>query len=141
MSRSNADDFVLRGSEGAERLRSALAQPQWRFHRTLPAKAAALMYYLCVGHPYIDGNKRMALVASEYFLNGNQHVFAATHSEAAALARGLASGCISPEFNRRFFAQRALPLRRPDRFTSLFNAIPERKQKRLIAEWRRVLRG
>lgn len=57
-------------------LDSALAQPQATFgskelHPSLFAKAAAYCYYLCLNHPFVDGNKRLALVVTDTFLQMN----------------------------------------------------------------------
>ena len=40
-------------------------------YRTLPQKAAALQYHISQNHPFIDGNKRFALAAMQYFLGVN----------------------------------------------------------------------
>lgn len=66
-----APAFQLRGEAGRAMLSSALAQPRWRHHRTLQRKAAVLHYHLNRNHPFIDGNKRFALTAAEYFLDIN----------------------------------------------------------------------
>ena len=66
-----APAFQLRGEAGQAMLSSALAQPRWRHHRTLQRKAAVLHYHLNRNHPFIDGNKRFALTAAEYFLDIN----------------------------------------------------------------------
>lgn len=62
-------------------LESAVARPQATFdgfdlHLTLFDKAAALMESLVVNHPFVDGNKRVAITAAGLFLlrNGFQIV-------------------------------------------------------------------
>ena len=58
------------GSDGlrdAGLLRSALAQPEGAFagqwlHADLAAMAAAYIFHLAQDHPFVDGNKRVALV-------------------------------------------------------------------------------
>lgn len=57
----------LRGSDGRERLLSALGQPLWPQYRSLADKAAVLHFGLNKGHPFIDGNKRFAVAAMETF--------------------------------------------------------------------------
>jgi death-on-curing protein len=57
-------------------LESALAQPSASFggewlHRDLFEMAAAYAYHLCQNHPFIDGNKRTALVCALVFLELN----------------------------------------------------------------------
>jgi death-on-curing protein len=61
-------------------LSSALYVPQSSFdgnylHKTIPAMAAAYAFHICQNHPFIDGNKRVALASSLVFLDINQYVF------------------------------------------------------------------
>lgn len=39
--------------------------------RSLPEIAAAYMYYLCSNHPFVDGNKRVAITSAIVFLRLN----------------------------------------------------------------------
>jgi death-on-curing protein len=39
------------------------------FHETIPAMAAAYAFHICQNHPFIDGNKRVALAISLVFLD------------------------------------------------------------------------
>lgn len=41
------------------------------FHPTIEAKAAALMFGLARNHAFIDGNKRVSVLATLHFLNCN----------------------------------------------------------------------
>ncbi|TGM60645.1 type II toxin-antitoxin system death-on-curing family toxin [Leptospira meyeri] len=57
-------------------LDSAINQPMTTFdgislHPSLFDKAAAYLYYLCKNHPFLDGNKRVALASSLVFLDIN----------------------------------------------------------------------
>ena len=57
-------------------LQSAMAQPEASFagewlHRDIFEMAAAYAFHLCQNHPFLDGNKRVALVASLVFLEIN----------------------------------------------------------------------
>ncbi len=57
-------------------LESAVAAPQATIggqspYRDLPETAAACLFYLCRNHPFIDGNKRVALGACLLFLRLN----------------------------------------------------------------------
>ena len=57
-------------------LESALAQPSASFggewlHSDLFKMAAAYAYHICQNHPFIDGNKRTALVCALVFLELN----------------------------------------------------------------------
>jgi death on curing protein len=61
-------------------LRSAVAEPQQgafgvEFHPTIEDKAAALFRGLAQNHPFVDGNKRTALMAADVFLRGNGKAF------------------------------------------------------------------
>ena len=55
--------------EGA--LESALARPQMGYYADIIAEAAALMESLIQNHPFIDGNKRVAFLATKAFLDMN----------------------------------------------------------------------
>lgn len=55
-------------------LLSAIAQPSSKFdgkylHKSLHKKAAAYLFHICMNHPFIDGNKRVALVSMLVFLD------------------------------------------------------------------------
>jgi len=57
-------------------LSSAIYMPEASFvgkylHETIPAKAAAYAFHICQNHPFIDGNKRVALASSLVFLDIN----------------------------------------------------------------------
>ncbi len=57
-------------------LLSAIAQPPSQFHgqylhKSLHDKATAYLFHICQNHPFIDGNKRVALVSMLAFLDLN----------------------------------------------------------------------
>ncbi|MBS1856017.1 MAG: type II toxin-antitoxin system death-on-curing family toxin [Acidobacteria bacterium] len=52
-------------------LESALARPQTGYYNDLIEEAAALWESLSQNHPFIDGNKRMAIVITAAFLRVN----------------------------------------------------------------------
>ena len=57
-------------------LESALAQPEASFagewlHKSLYDMASAYAYHLCQNHPFLDGNKRVALACALVFLELN----------------------------------------------------------------------
>ena len=57
-------------------LSSALYMPESSFdgkylHETIPAMAAAYTFHICQNHPFMDGNKRVALASSLVFLDIN----------------------------------------------------------------------
>jgi death-on-curing protein len=64
------------GMRDAGLLDSALAQPRMTFdgryvHKTLFKKAVAYGFHLCKNHPFVDGNKRVAFVIMDMFLQKN----------------------------------------------------------------------
>jgi len=64
------------GIRSRELLESAVAAPQAAMMGSLlisdPVEiAAAYLYYLCSNHPFVDGNKRMALATCLVFLSEN----------------------------------------------------------------------
>ena len=66
----------LDGIRSQQQLASAVAQPQQSAfgedtHATVPEKAAAYGFFIAEGQPFIDGNKRTALLALETFLDAN----------------------------------------------------------------------
>jgi len=81
-------------------LESAVAMPAAQFggqylHDDLSAMAAAYLFHLCKNHPFVDGNKRVALASAETFLLLNQRLFAATNDELVDLTLNVADGTIS----------------------------------------------
>jgi death-on-curing protein len=59
---------------------------------TLAAKAAALMHSLACNHPLVDGNKRLALLATVVFLRINGYNLDLTDDEAFDLTMSVAAG-------------------------------------------------
>ena len=93
------------GSEGirdASLLDSALAAPRagmfgGYFHETIPAMAAALAFSLVRNHPFVDGNKRVGLLASEAFLHCNEFELIAARDELIDLFLRLAAGEVTKD--------------------------------------------
>jgi death-on-curing protein len=61
-------------------LSSAIFMPESSFdgkylHNTIPAMAAAYAFHICQNHPFMDGNKRVALASSLVFLDLNNYEF------------------------------------------------------------------
>jgi death-on-curing protein len=81
-------------------LASALAQPRMTaggkyLHRTLFDKAAAYGYHLARNHPFLDGNKRIAFVTMDIFLQMNGRQINAPEEEAFKTISQLAAGGLS----------------------------------------------
>jgi len=83
-------------------LDSALEQPKATFdgkyfHDTLMKMAAAYGYDLCNNHPFIDGNKRIALVAMDAFLQRNSYEIVASEKDIYKMMIKLSSGNLTKE--------------------------------------------
>lgn len=80
-------------------LEAAVARPQATFgdsdlYPSVWDKAAVLMESLVLNHPFIDGNKRVAFVATGLFLERNGYTFEATQDEVYTFTMGVAEGAI-----------------------------------------------
>jgi len=83
-------------------LESVLGQPQQTFdgqdsYPTLAAKAGALLYSLCMNHPFTDGNKRAALMTARVFLRLNGFDLAVETFEAVGFMTSVARGELSSD--------------------------------------------
>lgn len=81
-------------------LEFALNRPlnKWNYEQAeLPELAAALGYGIARNHPFIDGNKRTALLAIYTFLGVNGVDFIVPEADAAAMILSLAAGEVSEE--------------------------------------------
>lgn len=89
-------------------LESAVAMPKSQFggqflHNGLPAMAATYLFHLCKNHPFVDGNKRLAVAAAETFVLVNDHELNATDEELEVLTLGIADSSLSKEDAIAFF--------------------------------------
>ncbi|MHB9134124.1 MAG: type II toxin-antitoxin system death-on-curing family toxin [Armatimonadota bacterium] len=88
------------GSEGIRDrglLLSALAMPEASFqgeylHQDLPAMAAAYLFHLVQNHPFVDGNKRVGLVATLAFLRINGYRLTCPKDTVEAITWTVAQG-------------------------------------------------
>jgi len=83
-------------------LESALAMPRASFggsfvHEDVAAMAGAYLYHLCKNHPFIDGNKRVALAVTLYFLARNGSPLDAENDLLQETVLAVASGTMSKE--------------------------------------------
>ena len=87
------------GLRAAGLLESAVARPQhlatYRRKVTVPALAAAYGWGLLRNHPFVDGNKRIALAAMVVFLDLNGWELTCTQAEETAMVLRAAAGEIS----------------------------------------------
>ena len=80
-------------------LGSAAARPRTSLfgedaYPTIEMKAAALMHSIAKNHALVDGNKRLALLATVTFLRANGRAVALTQDQAFDLVLGVADGTI-----------------------------------------------
>lgn len=82
-------------------LEAALARPRQRWHyrasTSLSGLAAALAFGLVRNHPYVDGNKRIALVAMVAFLDRNGIELTASNAEAIATILAFAANAMTED--------------------------------------------
>lgn len=84
----------LHGVRDENVLESALARPRQKWHyepdRDLSTLAAAYGFGLATGHPYRDGNKRIAFLAMAIFLGLNEFEIDAAEAEVVEIMIALA---------------------------------------------------
>jgi death-on-curing protein len=81
-------------------LESALGRPQnkWSYGETdLAALAAAYAFGIARNHPFVDGNKRAALLSIIVFLGLNGVDFIADQAEAVVVIQDLAAGLVNED--------------------------------------------
>ena len=83
-------------------LESAIFQPFATFggedlYQTLFDKAAALLRSLVKNHPFIDGNKRTGIAATQILIEANDYIFKASISATEKYVRKIAVSKISVE--------------------------------------------
>jgi death-on-curing protein len=91
-------------------LESAVAMPQSSFggedlHGGLAEKAAAYHFHICANHAFIDGNKRVAVAATEVFLLLNGHELGASDAEVEEMTMGVAGGKTSKDQVTEFYVR------------------------------------
>jgi death on curing protein len=91
-------------------LESAVSMPTAGFageflHRSLPAMAAAYLFHICKNHPFFDGNKRVAVVTAEVFLNINGMHLDVSNEDLRELCLDVAAGEISKDQAVAFFTK------------------------------------
>jgi death-on-curing protein len=98
------EQLTIHGGAGGLRddsmLESALDRPKnrWSYEQAeLPELAAAYAFGIARNHPFIDGNKRTALLALYTFLGLNGVDFIVPEAEAAAMILALAAGEVNGE--------------------------------------------
>jgi death on curing protein len=95
-------------------LLSALQRPQNKASYETPDVAdlaAAYAYGIARNHPFVDGNKRTALVASRSFLLINGYQIGASKEDRLNTFLALASGDLSEDQLAIWFRKHLIPLR------------------------------
>jgi death-on-curing protein len=90
------------GVRDAGLLESALARPHNRYwysdrSATVPELTASLAFSIARNHPFVDGNKRVALAASIAFLETNQWRIQARLDEVYEIFLSVAAGGLSED--------------------------------------------
>lgn len=100
------------GSDGcrdAGLVESALARPRnlhaYNEHATIPELAAAYCYGLAKNHGFVDGNKRVAAVVCELFLELNGFRFTAEDAEWLQVMLTVADGSLGEPDLARWLSQ------------------------------------
>lgn len=79
----------MKGIRDKGALEAALFRPQSGYYKNLYEEAGALMESLCMNHPFIDGNKRVAFFSMDVFLRLNGHFLEINPQEAYAYLMNL----------------------------------------------------
>jgi len=93
-------------------LEAAMARPRNKADygdADIATLAAAYAYGISRNHPFVDGNKRTALIVAELFLMLNGHALTASNAECVATFLDLAAGAISEKDLTRWFRDHIEP--------------------------------
>jgi death-on-curing protein len=105
------------GLRDAGLLQSALGMPQASFggewlHPSIHEMAAAYLFHICKNHPFVDGNKRAALICTIVFLGANGHRVSAPDDALYDIVIGVAAGRVSKAEAAVFLEKHTKPLPR-----------------------------
>jgi len=86
---------------------------RWEYepNSTIAESAGAIGFGLAMNHPFVDGNKRIALIAVVTFLDLNGHELEASEIEAYAMFLGVAAGKVSEAALAAWIASNSAPAR------------------------------
>jgi len=103
------------GIRDFELLQSAIEMPMAMFngnylHTDLCTMAAAYLFHITRNHPFIDGNKRVALVSALWFLILNDIEIITDESDLEEMVIAVAKGELSKEGIAHFFADNSRKL-------------------------------
>ena len=96
-------------------LSSAIYMPESTFdgkylHETIPAMAAAYAFHICQNHPFLDGNKRVALASSLVFLDINGYEFNCKNETLYNKIMDIAKGKINKEELIKFYEKYSIKI-------------------------------
>src|SRR6056297_766736 len=96
-------------------LDSAIHQPKSTFegkylHDTIFKMASAYGFHLCKNHPFIDGNKRISLVAMDTFLQNNGYEITASEKETYKIMMKLSSENLSKDELTKWLVQNTISI-------------------------------
>ena len=96
------------------RLEAAVAAPQsgsgdLYYHSDIWEMAAAYLFHIVQGHPFIDGNKRAGLLTANAFLRMNDLVVVADEDAYADLVLTVASGSMGKPQVAEFLRRATVP--------------------------------
>ncbi len=120
--------FQLLGEHGGvhgvndDNLEASLARPRHlqvyaAQSPSIPTLAASYAYGFARNHCFADGNKRIALAATDVFLRLNGYELTASETEAVYVFRELAAGNLTLEEIDLWVAANTQPLSRPESTT------------------------
>ena len=105
----------LIGLRDEDALEAALARPRQRWAydpgSDLPRLAACYAFGICSGHPFRDGNKRIAFLTAVIFLGLNELDLVAPEKEVVGKMWALAAGELDEDAIANWFRSRAEPRR------------------------------
>jgi len=94
-------------------LESALNRPRQRFeyadNSSIFDLAASYCYGLANNHPFVDGNKRIALTVAAVFLEINGYFLDAPEAETVVVIQGLSAGRLTEEDLSRWLNEHSFP--------------------------------
>ena len=90
-------------------LEAALFRPQTGYYDDIVAQAAALLESLAINHPFVDGNKRIAIVAAAVFLMDNGVEIATNDATLFSFVLAVAAGEIDEDGAARFLRDVSAP--------------------------------
>ncbi|MES9870053.1 MAG: type II toxin-antitoxin system death-on-curing family toxin [Sedimenticola sp.] len=107
-----AEHGGLSGIRDQKLLDSALARPRQRLSYDQNASifelAASYSFGLARNHPFVDGNKRIALTVAAVFLELNRYSLDAPEAEAVIMYEQLASGDITEDSLADWFRESSI---------------------------------